>query len=175
MPTVVLMLVLPLVELAGLVAVARQLGGLATLALVLASAALGVALLRRAMRPTAPAPSPDPAAVARQVARQALAVAAGVLLLVPGLLTDALALALLVPAVQRVLLRRFLGRLGSGSIGAFRFGGAGQPGAGGPFPPGPFPPDPTRPAAPSRGTTVIEGEFVREHDRPAPPRSLDHP
>ena len=99
-------LLLPLLEIAGFVVVGSHIGALATIGLVIASAILGSALIRRAgidaMRRMqrelegGGAPSGD-------IVDNAMQVVAGILLLIPGFITDIAGLMLLVPGVRRAL------------------------------------------------------------------------
>lgn len=104
MPTLLAILALPLAEIAGLIFVGSRIGVAATLLLVVAAAALGVALLRgRGLAAIAGArasvdrgeppigPLVDMAAIAF----------AGILLIVPGFITDIGALLLLLPPTRR--------------------------------------------------------------------------
>lgn len=126
----VALLALPLLELVILIAVGRAIGVLATLALLAAGAVAGGTILyrlgARAARRfatadglAAPAAEPGPDGVLHGVptgpttrpgdsrpAAAALLVPAGLLLLLPGLLSDLAGLALLVPAVRRSLATR---------------------------------------------------------------------
>lgn len=121
-----LLLILPLLEIAGFVIVGSKIGVLATLGLVLAAAVLGIALLRsqgrgalsRAQAELSAGRDPSPHLVGA-----AATVVAAILLIVPGFLTDILGLLLLVPAV-RAFLWRLLKRhvVMSGSFAAFRGG-----------------------------------------------------
>lgn len=99
-------LLLPLLEIAGFVVVGSQIGVLATIGLVIASAILGAALLRRAgldaMRQMQ-RDLEDSGAPQGRVVDSAMMVVAGFLLMIPGFLTDIVALLLLVPAVRRAL------------------------------------------------------------------------
>lgn len=121
-----LLLILPLLEIAGFVIVGSKIGVLATLGLVLAAAVLGIALLRsqgrgalsRAQAELRAGRDPSPHLVGA-----AATVVAAVLLIVPGFLTDILGLLLLVPAVRVSLWRLVRGRVVmSGSFAAFRGG-----------------------------------------------------
>jgi UPF0716 protein FxsA len=82
----VLLLGIGLVEVVLLIRLAAAIGGWPTFAMVLASAVLGVVVL---------------GLVPRRVGERGILVLAGVLLIVPGLLSSAAGLALLVPAVRR--------------------------------------------------------------------------
>jgi UPF0716 protein FxsA len=107
-------LVLPLMELAVFIAVALQIGVLAAFALTLATSLLGIALLKSAGRGRL-------AHVRVAVAEGSVSeteisgpglfrVLAGILLVLPGFLTDALGLLVLLPPVQQAL-RAALGRV----------------------------------------------------------------
>lgn len=116
-----LLLLLPIVEIALFIQVGHAIGVLATIALILLSAAVGLAVMRqqglaalsdversvRQMR--------DPAA---PLAQGALILLGGGLLVLPGFLTDAAGLALLVPGVRRLLIARLGRRIASRSLRA---------------------------------------------------------
>jgi UPF0716 protein FxsA len=101
-------LAVPIVEIALFVEIGGLVGVWATLALVLLSAAAGVVLIRvqgvNALARLAASleTGRDPAG---PLAHGALLLVAGVLLLVPGFFTDAVALLLLVPPVREALIR----------------------------------------------------------------------
>ncbi len=115
----VLFLVVPIAELAVIIAVAREVGVLETIALLILVSVVGAWLCKR-----------EGIGVARRVRQQLAAGAlpqrelvdgflvlfAGALLLTPGFLSDLLAIALLVPpsraAVRSVILRSFRRRAG---------------------------------------------------------------
>lgn len=109
----ILILLLPLIEIAGFVIVGRQIGLLATLLLVIASAVLGMAILRRQgfqalsklRQQNLPRDLP-----AETFFDTALVLLAGLLLLVPGFFTDLIAILLLVPFVRSVIARRLAAR-----------------------------------------------------------------
>lgn len=103
-----LVFALPLLEIAGFVVVGRQIGALATVGLVLASAIAGSLILRHrglgAMR-RAQAEIDAGRDPSRQLAHGAMIVIAAVLLIVPGFLTDIAGLLLLLPPVRDVAWR----------------------------------------------------------------------
>lgn len=109
----ILILLLPLIEIAGFVIVGRQIGLPATLLLVIASAVLGMAILRRQgfqalsklRQQNLPRDLP-----AETFFDTALVLLAGLLLLVPGFFTDLIAILLLVPFVRSVIARRLAAR-----------------------------------------------------------------
>ena len=117
-------LAVPLLELAIFIAVARQIGTLAALALALATSVLGIALLKAAGRGKV---SRMRVAVAEGMISDGelrgpslFTVMAGILLFVPGFLTDLLGLLVLLPPVQqglRTTLRRLLGSPAQGRDG----------------------------------------------------------
>ncbi len=110
MPIVFLaFLAVPLIEVALFVLVGGQIGALATIALVVATAVVGTALLRRQGLATLAAAE---AAMARgepplaQMLDGVCLLVGAVLLLTPGFLTDAIGFFLLVPAGRAVLGRQ---------------------------------------------------------------------
>lgn len=107
MPVLIALLVLPLSEIALFIVVGGWIGLWPTLALVLIAAIAGVLILRRpgvVHLPLRGAPGAGLLSSLMPVAEGAARVLAGVLLIVPGFLTDGLALALLVPPVRRALI-----------------------------------------------------------------------
>lgn len=98
------LLLLPILEIAGFILVGGAIGLWPTLLLVVASGLAGVLVLRSRALLTLPefraamAANGDPMA---PLAHGALLTVAGILLVIPGFLTDLLALLLLVPAVRR--------------------------------------------------------------------------
>jgi UPF0716 protein FxsA len=137
-PLAVPLLALLVAEVYTLIRVGGAIGPLATIALLLGAAALGSWLVRRQ----------GTAVLTRQRAAMdrgemptgtlldgAMLLAAGVLLVLPGLLSDGAALLLLVPPLRHWLVRR----LGRGSDGGI------EP-----------------PASPRAGRRVIEGDWRRE-------------
>lgn len=116
----VALIALPLIEIGLFVEVGGAIGLWATLLWTVVSVALGVAVTRDAGARTVKALNEamsglrDPNAPA---ADGALRLAAGILLILPGFLTDALGLLLLVPPLRALLLRR-IGRGRSPQHGA---------------------------------------------------------
>ena len=109
-------LALPFVEIAGFVVIGSRIGVLATLAWVVLAAMLGVALIRRqgldALRRARAALGRGESPTA-ELAEGALVALAGVLLLIPGFVTDAFGLPLAIPAVRRLIVSRLRTRLGT--------------------------------------------------------------
>jgi UPF0716 protein FxsA len=125
----ILLLALPLLEIATFVVVGSAIGVLPTLGLVLASFVLGAVLLRtgglgaRARAQAELQAGRDPG---QHVVGAVMTVVAAVLLLIPGFLTDVVALLLLVPGVRGFVWRRLKSRIAvSGNFTTFR-GGFGQ-------------------------------------------------
>ena len=113
MPLLLLFLALPIVEIALFVVIGGEIGVLATIGWVLASAAIGVALMRREPQRSAGdirAALAVDASPASPMAHSALRMMGALLLAAPGFLTDALGLLLLVTPVRDLLLARILPR-----------------------------------------------------------------
>lgn len=116
-PLLLLALAVPAVELIVLIEVGRRIGGLETVFLVFGTAAVGLwlaraqglAALRRIQTTGLPAEA--------DVLTGPLLVLGAVLLLVPGLITDALGLLLLVPPLRRLVARRLVRRWAGGDAG----------------------------------------------------------
>lgn len=108
------LLALPLLEIAGFVVVGRQIGALATVGLVLASAIAGSLLLRHqglgamARARAEVEAGRDPS---RQLAHGAMIVLAAILLIVPGFLTDIVGLLLFLPPVRDLAWRVLKSRI----------------------------------------------------------------
>ncbi len=98
-----LILILPLLEIAGFVLVGSRIGALATVGLVVAAALLGAVLLRvqglgalrRAQAQAQAGVAPD-----REIVHGAMIVLAAVLLMIPGFITDIIGLLLFLPPVR---------------------------------------------------------------------------
>ena len=104
MPLLLLFVALPLIEIALFIAVGGQIGVGLTLALIILGAFAGVRILRgqhaRALAMMQGGLRVQPGTF---LAQGAFRVLAGILLILPGFLTDALGLVLLIPFVQRAL------------------------------------------------------------------------
>ncbi len=128
---VLLFLALPFAEIAGFVIVGRQIGVLATLALVIAAAIAGAMLLRiqgfgvmtriRAEMDAGRDPS-------RELANGAMILVAAVLLLIPGFITDIVGLLLFLPPVRAVAWRLLKSRVVVSTAGFSRAGPGGARG-----------------------------------------------
>lgn len=110
-----LFIVLPIVEIALFIQVGGLIGVWATLGLVVLAAVLGVAVIRsqgtqawmQAQRSLAELRDPS-----RPLAHGMMQILAGALLIVPGFLTDIVALLLLIPPVRDLIMRRAVRRMG---------------------------------------------------------------
>ncbi len=127
-----LILLFPLAEIATFIFVGGAIGVTRTLGLVIVSSALGLIMLRDAGAVTALKLQRQTANPAAILAEGGMRILAGLLLLIPGFLTDIAAGLILIPAVRRLLLARV--------------GGKAQPSARGPAGPEP---------------KTIEGDFRR--------------
>jgi UPF0716 protein FxsA len=114
MPVLLLLLVGTVVEIFVLIAIGSAIGVLPTIALVLVATVVGVMLLRRegtkaltAFRDKVRAGQPPQA----EVLDGFLIAAAAVLIILPGFISDLLAIALLFPPTRRVLRGRILKRV----------------------------------------------------------------
>ncbi|MGE0501189.1 MAG: FxsA family protein [Rhizobiaceae bacterium] len=104
-----LLIALPLAEIAGFVVVGRQIGALGTIGLVVAAAAAGLLLLR--VQGVRAAGRIRQAAAGGRIAGEdmangAMVMLAGLLLLVPGFITDIVGLLLFIPQLRRFIWRR---------------------------------------------------------------------
>jgi UPF0716 protein FxsA len=152
----VLLLVVPVLEIATIIAVGKVIGGWQTLVLLLAESALGAWLVRRegakawaalrgALR-TGQMPS-------RELADAALILVGGTLLLTPGFLTDIAGFFFILPVtrpVARRVLEAVVARRLLGGILGGRASGAGRG----------WPPGSSGPGPGSSGPDVIEGEVL---------------
>jgi UPF0716 protein FxsA len=145
MPAALIFLALPIIEIALFILVGGWIGLWATLGLVIAAAFGGIALMRSAGANAAQrirvsmAQDTDPSG---EIVRMAMTFVAGMLLILPGFLTDAVAVVLLVPQVQRAAFAALRRRAQmSGMVMGATFNGQA-----------------TRPGAPA--DRVIEGEFT---------------
>lgn len=124
------LLALPFLEIAGFVIVGREIGVLSTLALVVASGILGAILLRvqgfgvmtRVHQELDTGGDPS-----RELAHGAMILLAGVLLLIPGFVTDIIGLLLFLPPVRDAAWHFLRSRV---FISARGFGGFERPSAG---------------------------------------------
>ena len=124
------LLALPFLEIAGFVVVGQEIGVLYTLALVVAAGILGAVLLRvqgfgvmtRVRRELDAGGDPS-----RELAHGAMILLAGVLLLIPGFITDIVGLLLFLPPVRDAAWRFLRSRV---SVSTRGFGGFAASGTG---------------------------------------------
>lgn len=143
----VLFVVVPLVELYLLLQVGQLMGLGATIGLVLVTGIVGAALARhqgsQVLRKLQAATATGEG-IGGTLAEGALVLVAGVLLMTPGVLTDAVGLGLLIPALRRLvapaLARRLLARAQTqANVHVQQFVRGAGPLGGGPFGPAPGP------------------------------------
>lgn len=120
-----LILVLPLAEIACFIVIGRRIGLFATLSLVVLSAIAGVVLMRiqgfgviARLRQS----GQDGRAPGKEMLDAAMIMIAGILLLIPGFLTDILGLALFLPPVRTFLWNRLMRNIVVVDIGGARPG-----------------------------------------------------
>lgn len=173
---VLIFILIPVVELSVLIRVGEALGSLTTVALVLFTAVVGVSLVRsqglstlmQAQQKMAKGEAPT-----SELVQGMMLAMAGVLLLIPGFVTDFIGLLLLTPITRKPLAALLLKRLqlrvvGQGGFGAnFGQGPFGQ----GPFGQGPFGNDPFN----REGGNTFDGDFERKDDPMARSHQLDQP
>ncbi|WP_417626551.1 FxsA family protein [Pararhodobacter aggregans] len=117
MPVLLLFILMPLIEIALFIAVGGQIGVAATLALIVLSTLAGFAILRgqqtRALAMMQGGLRVQPGTFLAEGAFRSLS---GILLILPGFLTDALGLVLLFPPLQRAIVRGIGARAGVVSV-----------------------------------------------------------
>jgi len=105
-PLLLLFVALPLIEIALFIAVGSQIGVLTTLLLIVLGATLGITILRgQQARAVAMMQGGLRVRPGSFLAEGAFRVLAGLLLILPGFLTDSLGLLLLIPPLQRAIVR----------------------------------------------------------------------
>lgn len=133
MNPLLLILLLPILEIVGFIQVGDWIGAGPTIGLLALSAVVGVLLVRHrglASLTRAQAAAARGEAPIGTVLDGFCAVLAGILLIIPGFLTDILGLVLLVGPLRRGIGRWLLGRIGAG-MPVFTMGGTGMGGTGG--------------------------------------------
>lgn len=168
-----ILLALPLLELAVLIKVGQSIGVFGTIGLLILSAGIGflivnaqgMAAFRRATESLNQGRTP-----VEPVIDGAMLMIAGWLFVIPGLLSDAVAVLFLIPPLRRRIAHWLLGRMtAAGTIEVTTWSSDQGPR------------DPGRPAnrdgrsARPASTTVIEGEFERIDEKTARPRGEDTP
>lgn len=111
LPLLVIFIALPLIEIALLVAIGSQIGVLTTVLWVILSAVLGLSVLRgQSERANSLMRGGLRVSPGMFLAQGAFRVVAGLLLILPGFLTDAVGLLFLVPVVQKLALAAIASR-----------------------------------------------------------------
>lgn len=126
-------LLLPLAEIACFILVGRKIGLFPTLSLVIFSAFAGIVLMRiqgfgvlARLRQS----GQDGRAPGKEILDAAMILIAGILLLIPGFLTDIVGLALFLPPVRSFLWNRLIRNVVVVDIGGMRPGGRPETGTG---------------------------------------------
>ena len=126
MPLLLAFIIVPMAELAVLIQVGSAIGVLWTILIIMLTAAIGVALLKRQGMEVLTRASQrmnEGTLPANELAEGFLLAFAGALLLTPGLLTDGLGFALLVPAFRSTLIGTVLKLLKPKVVGGAQFRG----------------------------------------------------
>lgn len=119
MPIFVMFLLWPLIEIALFVKIGSTLGIWLTLLVVLGTGLLGIAILREETLKSTGQLRVKIISLSKPLTAagsNALRVLAGVLLVLPGFLTDILGLLLFIPIVQLILIKLIVRRFGIGSV-----------------------------------------------------------
>ncbi|RUO24102.1 hypothetical protein CWE09_13240 [Aliidiomarina minuta] len=161
-----LFIVLPIIEIAVLLQIGSWLGGWTTLFLIILTAVAGASLVRqqgmqnwmRAQQRMASGEMPG-----IEMANGILIFVAGIVLITPGFVTDAVGLLLLLPVtrapIARALMKKLLvrgGQPGAGGFAHFQFQQRRQSGQQSPFG--------RQPGQQDKDGTVIDGEYERKHE-----------
>lgn len=160
-----LFIVLPIIEIAVLLQIGSWLGGWTTLFLIILTAVAGASLVRqqgmqnwmRAQQRMATGEMPG-----IEMANGILIFVAGIVLITPGFVTDAVGLLLLIPytrePIARALMKKLVVRGGQPGAGFahFQFHQRGQSGQQSPFG--------RQPGQDNKEGNVIDGEYERKHD-----------
>ncbi|MGD9785520.1 MAG: FxsA family protein [Hyphomicrobiaceae bacterium] len=160
----------PLLEIALLIKVGQIIGFWWTVAIVVVTAALGTTLLHRQgmatigrlMEQTRSGKPP-----VKTLVEGALLLAAGLLLLTPGLFTDSLGLVLMVPPIRSLLADQILSRVTIVTLGG---GGRARPADGPRSAPGAGRPEQTPRYQDAEDGIIIEGEFERLDEKTVDPK-----
>jgi UPF0716 protein FxsA len=162
----VLLLLLPIAELVVLIQLGQQIGFWRTVALIVGAGIAGVWVIKwQGARTVQKAALSGLSGGAQAMFSGVLLTVAGVLLLIPGVITDGLALLLLLPFTRQALSAWVLRKGMVGVMGAFgpglrgRFTGFGHAGAA---------------AQTSSEDSIFEGEFTRD-DAASPPQPPAQP
>jgi UPF0716 protein FxsA len=163
-PLILIIVLVPVLELALLIRVGQAIGVLPTLAIVIGTAVAGAAVLRarslaivtRVLDAVEEGRTPIPPAI-----DGFLLVAAGVLLITPGLVADSIGLMLLIPAARQLLGQWGVRRVAASGWVRLWVSRLARPGRR------------SRPSAVPGHGPVIEGEFRRIDEQPVDPDAGD--
>lgn len=150
-PLLLLFIVMPILEMWVLISVGQEIGALPTIGLVLLTAVVGLALLRRQGLSTVMRAQQKMQAgemPAKEMAEGIFLAVGGALLLTPGFITDAIGFACLIPGVRHLFLGKLLSHVVVVRTG--QYGPHAGPGS-----------------EAGRSHDVIEGDYERE-DRDGP-------
>ncbi|WP_295799155.1 FxsA family protein [uncultured Microbulbifer sp.] len=154
-PLLILFIAMPILEMWVLISVGKEIGALPTIGLVLLTAVVGLALLRRqgistVMRAQQKMQTGE--IPAREMAEGIFLAVGGALLLTPGFITDAIGFACLIPGLRQLILGKLLNRIVV--VQTSSYGPYSKPGSG---------PEqgPQRGGEPGKHD-VIEGDYERE-------------
>ncbi|MBN8432177.1 membrane protein FxsA [Microbulbifer salipaludis] len=153
-PLLLLFIVMPILEMWVLITVGEKIGALPTIGLVLLTAVVGLALLKRQGVSTIMRAQQKMQAgemPAKEMAEGIFLAVGGALLLTPGFITDAIGFACLIPGIRQVIIGRLLGHVVIVQTTGYTAGTHRQPGH-----------DPSRQG---RSHDVIEGDYQREDPR----------
>ncbi|WP_288130753.1 FxsA family protein [Microbulbifer sp.] len=145
-PLLILFIALPILEMWVLISVGQEIGALPTIGLVLLTAVVGLALLRRQSLSTVTRAQQKMQAgemPAREMAEGIFLAVGGALLLTPGFITDAIGFVCLIPGLRQLVLGRLLSHVVILTPG--------KPGRG-----------PSAGPARDRSGNIIEGDYQRE-------------
>lgn len=160
-PLLLLFIVLPILEMWVLISVGEQIGALPTIGLVLLTAVIGLALLKRQGISTVMRAQQKMQAgemPAREMAEGIFLAVGGALLLTPGFITDAFGFACLVPGVRQLIIGKLLGHVVVVRGASYSEGPYHKPGAGNSHQGHPHQDNSQQGHSPD----VIEGDYERE-------------
>ncbi|AJY45191.1 exclusion suppressor FxsA [Martelella endophytica] len=130
LPFLIAIILFPFIEIAGFIVVGRAIGLFPTLGLIMLTAVIGAILLRvqgfgvLQRLNTAASDGGDPG---REMIHGAMIVLAGILLLIPGFVTDILGLLLFIPPVRDLVWKHFRNNMVVVSSRSSFFGGGAAP------------------------------------------------
>jgi len=161
---------LPFLEIATFIKVGEWIGIPSTIALIILSAVVGLGIIRwqgLSLLTRAQDSLRQNAVPVSSVVHGVFLLVSGILLAIPGFLTDIVAFVLLIPPLRSIIARFLFGRLRRSSRFSVHVGGTGAGGDPNPFPTGPN-------YDRGRGP-VIEGEVVEDlTPKPSPPDQGSH-